>query len=181
MEKSVFEKAGPVLVIGTVFVLCAAGVWMFLSRGDNRVPRGGDDKHVVQTPRTGAGTVGLPVPGEPPDPTKGMPGAPHGTSKPPIASGDPHSDPASAPEAGPPVFNQPNMDGPPTDTTYYPGPGPQDVDPNVPDGPPPDTTFHAGPPQVEPQPGQPDGPPMDPNVNPNQGPPPTDPTQPQPK
>ncbi len=180
MEKGVFEKAGPALVIGTVFVLCAAAVWMFLSRGDNRMVRGGDDKQIVQTPGNGKGTMGLPVPGEVPDPSKAVPGPAHVT-KSPIASGDLHANPDTAPEAGPPVFNQPNMDGPPPDTTYYPGPGPQDVDPNVPDGPPADTTYHPGPPPLEPQPGQPDGPPMDPNTNPNQGPPQTDPAQPPPK
>ncbi|GEM_PF-5540705 len=182
MDKGVFEKAGPLLVIGTVFVLCAGAFWMFLSHEPNRVQRGADDKKVVTGPGDPRNPTSLPlppgVPGVNPGPQNPQPPAP---ADPNPSTSNPYANPDTAPEAGPPVFEQSNMDGPPPDSTYYPGPDPAQIDPNTPDGPPPDDAYYPGPPPVEPVPGQPDGPPMGGPDDPTQGPPQTDPNQPQPK
>ncbi len=182
MEKGVFEKAGPLLVIGTVFVLCAGAFWMFLAKEPNRVQRGGDDKKLVTAKGDPRNSTSLPLP---PGVTGMNPGPQNPTAPQPTdlaaPTSNPHANPDTAPEAGPPVFEQGNRDGPPVDTTYYPGPDPRDIDASVPDGPPADNNFYPGPPPVEPVPGQPDGPPMGGPNDPTQGPPPTDPNQPQPK
>lgn len=176
MEKGLFEKAGPVLVIGTVFVLAAGAFWMFLSDEPKPVPRGGDNKKVMTSPGAPRNPIALPIPDLPGTNADSQNSAPVVPSTPPVSSSSPYANPDTAPEAEPPVFQQDNMDGPPPDTTYYPGPDPNQIDPNTPDGPPPDDTYYPGPPPVEPVPGQPDGPPTEWPDDPTQGPP-----QPQPQ